>query len=785
MTRWLSVSHRRRVWILGGICLAVLLAVATWAQFSNLTPLLPQTLTAQDIPPTYLWNTGAYGTAASSIEGASTAVGTTLLLNSVYSREPARANYTLSFPDLRDLQEYAASYTLYLPGLVTVASNGSPLHIEVAGHSFVYHPTLPVDYAWYDANPAYVPQNDDLVQLPIGIAEGGDYPFLTFSFNSTTLAQSTSVSVSIEAPAFGQIYLPDLILSLDLSNLSADQPGTSLWVGLATLPAAGAALVGVYYGLRRFGAGRYAGTLAVAFCAQVALAPIFMHSDVSTLIRYSHLFFNYRIVNLETWVYGLVWYAAILIPVAPAYSLAVAPSFAEWDLLLKLPAIAADLLTFLVLVRLLRPRVGESRAYWYSTIGWLFNPLVVYMSAVHGLGESVVALFLAVAVLAFTTGKMWSGVVATILAALTILPAAILFVPTLLSRRTSWLQRVVLVLAPIVAYVAIFLVLYGSLDPLEAYFVGVVARTNGSGLVLGSSTNSTMTYLFLLLQRFGVYISPLPGVIALVVIAGFLTLRRIEILGEWTAVTFYGSMVAFYFSYEVFFVQHLVWALPALVAAVALAPRISKGRGLAFVVVCSTLATSLNFEGQDIANAAVVLAPVLFAWLLVPVLLWLPEGATSNPVMKVGRSLSRIAGAIVAALWVILAWAHSFHPLATLVFAAVAGAGLAWLELADLGVGKRFGRLWNGARWGTTCAVVVAPLGLFYYLPLGSWKLLAALGLVLLVCGLVELVGMTLAWIRAVDSVATGAQGSNLERQTPTDRAPLNPPPAESPASSG
>lgn len=754
-----ACPSRRRVLLIAAAVL-FFLVVASVAQVSNFTPLTPQTLAPQTIPPVYLWNVGAYGTDTASVQGNSTATGTTLLLNSVHSHGAALAEYSISFPDLRDLSPYAENYTLYVPGSLAFISSSTDLVVTIASHVLTFRPTLSENVSWYTGGPLYVPSPSALVSLPLGISDGGNYRFIPFAFQSRNLSAAVPVAISIEVPAGGQIYIPDLILSLNASSLSTEVPSVAQSVGLATLPFTIAVVAGALYFMRRFGAGKVVGTLAAAFALRVGLAPVFMHSDVSTLIRYSHLFYNYHLVNLQTWTYGLLWYVAVVLPAAPAFALGITPSFAEWDLLLKIPAIAADLLTFLVLYRLLTPYLGPRTAYAASAAGWLFNPLVVYTGSIHGLGESVVALFVALAAYGFSTRKYWIGVVSVALAALTILPAALLVIPSFLSRRISWPQRIAMLLVPLGAYLLVFLGLYGSISGLLPYAEHVVSRTSQGGLVLGASTTSTMSYLFRLNTALGIYISPTVGLVGLLIIGVLLWVRRVELIPAYAGIAIYGALAAFYFTYEVFYVQHLVWAIPVVVIALVLAPGVVTSRAMIFSVVLSTLACLLNLQGRTIADSAPVLAMVLFAWLAVPLWLWLPRAWIRGLWGNLFGSVFRCA-VVAAAAGMIFAIA-AYIPGRAILDVPVSLIGAVYF-LRFYWTRKSTGRMHpSSLSFRFTGALAVGlPLCLLYLSPVNLPLPVGVLLLLTVLAATWELAQWTLIWLRGSDE-PSGLGSSSL-----------------------
>ncbi len=666
----------RRGLLCFALTLVLLAGTLAYAQSANPIPWNLESLTPDaGTGPVYVWGGALYGTQTQARQGAnSTTIGTTLLLNRITSSTPASATYDFELSDLKDLKGHAYNFTLYVPANLAFASNLSSLVVSVGGETLRTLPTLAENVSWNPSGVVYVPDPATELATPGPFAVPARGPFLPLSFQARTLAQNTTIPVSITVPAYGQLYVSVLVLTVDLQVPSVNTPIAGS-MGLLILPFSALSVTAVFVFLRKFSAERYAGTLAAAFAVQVVLAPFFTHPDEVSLSHFDVLFFNFGIVNLNSWPYGLLWYGTNLLPPAPLYAAGITPSYGSWNLLLKLPAIVADLLTFLVLVRLLTPRLGESRAYSIATVGWLFNPLVVYYATGHGLGESVVALFVTLTAYAILSRRMWTTVAGILAAGLTILPGLMIAIPALFSRRTTWAGRAALVAVPLAAYAGASLLFYGSPAGLFAQYPAIVGGMEPSTLVLTSASSSPMSYLFLLDQWLGLYLFPLIGVAALLAVVVLLLPMKRELLPNYGMIATYGSLLAFYLTYEVFYVQHWLWSVPVFIGSVALAPRVRADRSLAFVTVVSTLALGLNLLIDHVPYAVADLAGVLFVALIVPVFLWLPtHGSHPTRAKSIRLALSGIGTGLSVAIAVGLATSGSTS-IDGLSLCAVSGGG--------------------------------------------------------------------------------------------------------------
>jgi dolichyl-phosphate-mannose-protein mannosyltransferase len=74
--------------------------------------------------------------------------------------------------------------------------------------------------------------------------------------------------------------------------------------------------------------------------------------------------------------------------------------------LIKLPALLADAATALLLLRELKPRLGEGRGWGLASLYWL-NPVMIFAGALWGQVESLLCLLLVLGWLAWRSGRVY------------------------------------------------------------------------------------------------------------------------------------------------------------------------------------------------------------------------------------------------------------------------------------------------------------------------------------------------------------------------------------------
>lgn len=599
-------------------------SVFAYTQERPFTPWNPMLLTPNSYSSPDIWISGVYGTAYSTIHGPNSFTGKTLLLGGALDAAPATANWSLPFDDAAQFRGTSTNYTLYVPGLVLVSQLDTPLTVTVDGHTFSYQPTN-VTHQWWDAEALYGPRVQDLHPLPVNfVAAGGDYPYLTFSFRAISIP--AEVPISITTPSAGQVYLPNIVFQASLND-STYVPGTSQTLGLLVLPVLGLLLVLTLWVMWKLEAVRYLGWLVGGVLVRLMLAPWFMHPDVVTLIRYPVLFYNYSFLDFLSFTYSLTWLGQVLVMPSAFYALGLNPTLASYDLLMKLPALGADLITFLLLIKVLQRWTTTQKAVGWAVVGWLFNPLVIYYPYIHGLTETVVALMIAVGVFGFLHGRQRWGALGVAAAVLTISATVALYPLTFVTQgiRNRW--RLCSLIVPPLLYAIIVLSLYGSPSVLVSYFLAMTGRTNPNVVTFGASTLSSMTPLFALYTRTGVYLTPFLGMTLLTSIALWAYLKGYRFPLVSFPYLAYLSMVTFYMTYETFYVQHLVWIVP-LVIALLVQAGVSLKRGAVYLTIFAAVGLIDNYLAPRSVEGNPYVGMVLFGLLVVP--LFFPFDWTSQ-----------------------------------------------------------------------------------------------------------------------------------------------------------
>ena len=712
------------------------------AQLGWVTPIDPVRGTLQTDHPELLWVAGAYGSDTSQVLGFHTVNAKTLILNNLSSTGSANASYAISFPEAYDLSGRSIDFTLWIPASMIFTQSNASLRCMIDGQAFAFQPSYPVGHT-ATGSALFGPAPNQTELLP-GLFSGflGNYAYVPFE--AVAQAAESTIYVSVTVPAAAEISIPNIVVTASppASGASSSSATDRGWLMLPVLALGIAALAWL---LRKFEVGRVAATFTAGVGLRIALAPLFLHTDLVTLTQYPILFYSYGIVNLQSFIYGPMWFLSLIVPVSPFYGVGVTPSTDALNVLFKLSPIAFDGLTYLVLLRWLTSLRGERIAYRWATFGWLLNPLVVYFSAVHGLDESAIAFFLVLALYLVWRGRWIGGAVSETLAALTLYPT-LFVVPSLLAlKRRPLAFALAVLLLPVAALGVIFLGWYRSWSPAIAYVHSVLGSTSATSFPVYGSATSTQSPWLLLVRAFGQFPSPLVGLAVVAALFLVLVVVRRPPTVETLPAAFVLAMIGFYLSYQSFFVQLIIWVVPAIIVLLALRPA-KQGRSLAFLLSFSVLGLAIDLASIRLPYLTSVLSMLLLTALAVPLLALIRVPASAR-VEKAEASFQ--VGACLLALGLLaLNLYPSESPELFIVLAALVSAGFG-VPLILRAVGPRFfaSRATPSLAAGLTAAM---SLGYLYAVTGQGWTISVSLT-VLTVALLVTLVSLgRAAWVAHV-----------------------------------
>ncbi len=679
-------KSRSTLWL--ALPLAFLVLAAFIAQTNLVTPIDPVRGGPQTDQPMVLWVTGEYGNAYRSLQGNHSVQGTTLALGSLNSTSNAGATWSFSFSEAYDLAGRPADLTLWLPAEMSFSRNDTPLLASVDGQAFRFVPSASMNVTWRPTA-IYVPGSNQIARLPGLFANfTGNYYYVPLT--ATAVPVNTTITASVLLPPGVAMTIPNVVFSA-APAASVSSAGMAQARGWVLLPVLGLSVLAVAWLFRKLWHGPLALTLSLGLALRLALAPLFLHTDLVTLTQYPILVYSDGVVNFQSFLYGPTWLVSLVVPPSPFYAAGVTPTADAFNVLFKLTPIVFDGLTYLLLFRYLSDSRGARTAFVWATYGWLLNPLVIYFSAVHGLDESVVAFFVLLTVY-LVERRRWSGAsLGATLGLLTLYPVVFLW-PALLAIKGRP-RRFVLYLAalPLVTFGLLIAVLYRSLAPGIAYAAGVLASASPDGLPTYGSVESPMSPWFYVNRAFGLQPMVLVGLAVVVGLFLWLGIRHRGLTVFAVPAATFVSLVIFYLSYLSFFVQLLLWIVPILVVLLARVTGPARLR-LAWLIGVSVLVLAINLMTSPLPFLVGALAPLLFALLLTPLLtlLPLPTRSALGPWRRRIGNASSVAGVILVALTAVT----TPRVFELTLLASVATVGLVLAALRD----HRYARLDRAAR---------------------------------------------------------------------------------------
>jgi hypothetical protein len=321
----------------------------------------------------------------------------------------------------------------------------------------------------------------------------------------------------------------------------------------------------------------------IGFILRVLIAPITEHPyDLEVYKQYIRLFYEHGIINLGYWIYGPLWLFAMLLSTFPVYIFNLSHNGGILNLAIKLPPIISDLAIFVILYKTLKQSIDEESALHISKLGWLFNPIVIYFSSIHGIYSSVVALFI---LLAYTATKAWLSAIYTSIAIGFLPVSGISFFPMMLkfihNKRGVLSILFVSIICSFTAYLLPYLVIEKSYILSRIYsYIALKYIVPSSPLVLLNEIFFLNPYIYIIKDYF-LYIYILFYIF--IIIVYFVKFYDCENEKNLSLKFLLLLFFLFYLIYPGFYSQHLLWILPELLLSVSLFR--SRNRVYSFILV--------------------------------------------------------------------------------------------------------------------------------------------------------------------------------------------------------
>jgi hypothetical protein len=464
---------------------------------------------------------------------------------------------------------------LYISSLPFSNINGSVVTVGFND----YNITLRLDKLtrFPDGSFFYVPKGD--VKEEVENVKGS---FISLEIPSTYLLPSENQIRIITTPR-SEWYIEKLILELEVPQ-EASSPLTLS--PLTTTLLAVTYLIFTVYLLREYlkKPKTIRTAILIGFTTRIFLAPFTEHPyDVEVYKQYIRLFYDHSVLNLGYWIYGPLWLFSMLFSVFPIYLFQVLNNDGILNFVIKIPPIISDLAIFSNLYSYLRGFSDENKALNFSKWGWLYNPMVIYFSSVHGIYSSTVALFI---LLAYKSKKAWVSAIFLALAVGFLPISVIAFFPLLLKYLSNWRNIICFTLSSSIFSVLTYLMPYTILED------GVIFHRIQSYLTM----KDIEPYSWLNLLKEVLVSHPILDFVK----NNFLLLYIIM----------YSSMVVvylmnyhrksdqnlplkflillfllFYFMYPYFYPQHLLWILPVVLLSV---PVFKWNKKMLYLIIAMT-----------------------------------------------------------------------------------------------------------------------------------------------------------------------------------------------------
>ena len=315
--------------------------------------------------------------------------------------------------------------------------------------------------------------------------------------------------------------------------------------------------------------------LLLAFLPRVILAPFTEHQfDVGTFKNMATLAYSLNINPLYYWSYGPVW-LYIILGVYPFYLLVslVQPSELIANLVIKFPLIIGDLALGACLYYLSNSVTKNGRLSKIVAAAWLFNPLVIFVSSVHGMFDQLPALFTLLSLVFLAKRKIGLSAIflsvafSTKLYVIVLVP--FLLLPIVKERLSKALRFLVAFSVSTFILYSPYLLDYNTVNVLVSVYSGYKGFGKFLGYPVGLASFIPYTDLpaplfFVLTNQFFTLLIP-----ALIAITYYVWKNKqlfvfdIHVLNRNVAV----GLLAYFLAYQFIHVQFVIWVLPSLLIA--------------------------------------------------------------------------------------------------------------------------------------------------------------------------------------------------------------------------
>jgi len=315
--------------------------------------------------------------------------------------------------------------------------------------------------------------------------------------------------------------------------------------------------------------------LLLAFLPRIVLAPFTEHQfDVGTFKNMATLAYSLNIDPLYYWSYGPVW-LYIILGVYPFYLLIslVQPSELIANLVIKLPLIIGDLALGACLYYLSNSVTRNERLSKVVAAAWLFNPLVIFVSSVHGMFDQLPALFTLLSLIFLAKRKIGLSAIflsvafSTKLYVVFLIP--FLLLPLAKEKSSKALRFLVAFFVTTFILYSPYLLDYNTVNVLISVYSGYKGFGKFLGYPVGLASfipysDLPAPLLFVLTNQFFTLLIP-----ALIAMTYYIWKNKqlftfdIQVLNRNIAV----GLLAYFLAYQFIHVQFVIWVLPSLLIA--------------------------------------------------------------------------------------------------------------------------------------------------------------------------------------------------------------------------